>query len=126
MRVGDFLLAVNLVALASVRCGEASPAAGWGVTKKAAATSTRERGGRGGGGYDRRVFTGRHTRSCSTLAFLGRRPSTSTPRGSAGSEAEAVGALSSAIATEPPAVGEATDMTASDGSLAAAGTAPPA
>lgn len=115
MRVSDLLVAVNLIALASVRCGEASPAAGWGVTKKAAASSTPERRG-----CNRRVFSGRHTHSSSTLAFLGRRPSTSTTRGSAGSEAEAVGALSSAVAAEPQTVGGATADVAADGSRSAA------
>eukprot|EP00903_Cladosiphon_okamuranus_P011947 g11221.t1 len=114
MRIVDLLFTVNLIALASLSCGEASPAAGWGATKKAAASSTR--GGRRRSSH-RRVFGGRHT--CSALAFLGRRPSTSPKRSSAGAEAETVGALSSAVVTEPPAVGGAKDATAADGSLAA-------
>lgn len=112
MRIGDSVVAVNIIALASISCGEASPAAGWGATMKAAASSSRERLG-----CDRRVFSGRHTHSCSTLAFLGRRPRTTTTKGAAGPEEESVGALSSAAALEAPDVGG--EAAASAGSLVA-------
>eukprot|EP00752_Nemacystus_decipiens_P006829 g6131.t1 len=113
MRIGDLIIAVNAVTLASFRRGEASPAAGWGVTTKAAASNTPERRG-----SDRRVFS-RRQKHCSTLAFLGRRPSTSGKSGYKASETDAVGALSSAVAAEPQTVGGATDVTTSDASRAA-------
>lgn len=112
MRLSDFLVAVNLTALAHGSCGT-SATAGWG--SKAAATNSR---GRRGERSERRVFSGQHAHSSSTVAFLGRRPSTAPTRPAGGLESEAaVGALPNPAAAEAEEVGGSTD-TASGGGAA--------
>lgn len=107
MRLSDFLVAVNLTALAHGSCGSCA-ADGWG--SKAAASNSRPRRS------ERRVFSnhGQHMHSSSTVAFLGHRPSTATTRAAGGSELEAaVAALPKPVAAETGDVAGSTD-TASD------------
>lgn len=117
MRFSDFLVAVNLTALAHGSCGT-SAAAGWG--SKAAAGNGRGRRS------ERRVFSkhGQHTHSSSTVAFLGHRPSTAT-KNFGGSEPEAtVVALPKPAAAEAGGIGESTDAAASSDETGPASSEP--
>lgn len=101
MRLSDVLVALNVAALTNESCGAAT---GWGL--KAAADMSGEQ-------RERRVFNdqhARHTNPRSTaIAFLGRRPQTTTTRSGGGSESgAAVGTLPDVVAVEAQQVSDST------------------
>ncbi|CAM9649574.1 unnamed protein product [Pylaiella littoralis] len=108
MRLSDFLVVLNITALAHGSCGT-SAAAGW--DPKAAASNSRETRSA------RRVFNSLdqdgHPRR--TVAFLGRRPSTATKRTPGESNPEvAVGELPNPAAADAGEVVGSTDTSADD------------